>query len=214
MDRIGQLDSQPTVFVIDDDPATRRAITWLLESNGRRVHVFESGEAFLEAYSCDRSGCLILDLRLPGMSGLALQEELLHRGIPLPVIMLTGFGEVALAVEALRRGAIDFIEKPVDETRLLASIDTAVGLDAERRRRESLRRSCAYRIGRLTRREREVMTLVVAGKANKVVAYELGISPKTVEVHRARVMSKLEVASLADLVRLEWQAEHGYSPSA
>jgi len=208
MERTAHSDAQPTVFVVDDDPATRRSITWLLESNGRSVQAFESGEAFLDAYSRERGGCLILDLRLPGMSGLALQEELCRRGIGLPVIMLTGFGEVALAVEALRRGAVDFIEKPVDEARLLGSIDTAVGLDAERRRRECLRRSCAGRLGRLTRREREVMALVVAGKANKVVAYELGISPKTVEVHRARVMSKLEVQSLAELVRLEWQAGH------
>jgi two-component system, LuxR family, response regulator FixJ len=198
-----------TVFVVDDDPTARRAITWMLESGGRRVEPFDSGEAFLRAYRPDQSGCLILDLRMPGMSGLALQEELTRRGVGLPVIILTGYGEVAVAVEALQRGAIDFIEKPVDDVRLQQCIDTAFALDAERRRRESLRRGCASRIGRLTRREREVMSMVVAGKANKVVAYELGISQKTVESHRARVMSKLEVHSLPDLVRLEWVAMHG-----
>ena len=204
-----QTDPTPTVFVVDDDPSARQAITWLLDSAGRRVAAFASGEAFLQAYAPERCGCLILDLRMPGMTGLALQEELLRRGIGLPVIMLTGYGEVAVAVEALQRGAVDFIEKPVDGVRLLQRIDTAIELDAERRRRESVQRGCASRIGRLTQREREVMSMVVAGKANKVVACDLGISQKTVESHRARVMTKLEVQSLADLVRLEWVAVHG-----
>jgi two-component system response regulator FixJ len=202
-------DLAPTVFVVDDDPAARRSLSWMLESIGRRIEAFPSGEAFLEAYRSDRAGCLVLDLRMPGMTGLALQEQLARQGIALPVIMLTGYGEVAVAVEALQRGAIDFIEKPVDQARLLAAIESAFALDAERRRREMFRRACASRIERLTRREREVMAMVVAGKANKVVAYELGISQKTVESHRARVMSKLQVASLADLVRLEWLAAYG-----
>jgi two-component system, LuxR family, response regulator FixJ len=201
-------DSTPTVFVVDDDPAARQALTWLLESAGRRAEAFGSGEAFLQAYAPERRGCLILDVRMPGMTGLALQDELLRRRIGLPVIVLTGYGEVAIAVEALQRGAVDFIEKPVDDARLLQGIDTAIALDAERHRRECLRRGCASRLERLTQREREVMSMVVAGKANKVVAYELGISQKTVESHRARVMTKLEVASFADLVRLEWVAEH------
>lgn len=202
-------DLAQTVFVVDDDTATRRSLSWMLESAGRRVEAFPSGEAFLEAYRSDRGGCLVLDLRMPGMTGLVLQEHLTRRGIRLPVIMLTGYGEVAVAVQALQSGAIDFMEKPVDEARLLKCIDTAFGLDADRRRREQVRRTCASRIDRLTRREREVMTMVVAGKANKVVAYELGISQKTVESHRARVMLKLEVGSLADLVRLEWLAAYG-----
>jgi FixJ family two-component response regulator len=173
------------------------------------VEAFPSGEDFLEAYRPDRPGCLVLDLRMPGMTGLALQQELKRRSIWLPVIMLTGYGEVSVAVQALQRGAIDFIEKPVDDAQLITCIDTAFELDAERRRRESLRRTCASRIDRLTRREREVMSMVVAGKANKVVAYELGISQKTVESHRAKVMSKLEVGSVADLVRLDWLAVYG-----
>ena len=206
--------STPTVFVIDDDAGTRRAITWLLEANGQCVEAFASGEDFLRAYHPDRSGCLILDLRLPGMSGLALQEELDRRAIRLPVIMLSGYPAVAQAVEALQRGALDFLEKPVDEAVLLKHVERALAIDGERRRRERLRHACSERIDRLTPREREVMTLVVAGKPNKVVAWELGISQKTVECHRARVMSKLEVSSLADLVRLEWMAMHDLSNAA
>jgi two-component system response regulator TtrR len=199
----------PIVFVVEVDPGARQAIVWMLESAGGQVAAVESGENFLAAYRPEQTGCLILDMRLRGMTGLALQDELARCGITLPVIMMTGHAEVSAAVEALQRGAIDFIEKPVDGARLLERVETGCALDAERRRRERLRRACAERIERLTRREREVMTMVVAGKANKVVAYELGISPKTVESHRASVMSKLEVQSLADLVRLEWLAGHG-----
>lgn len=209
MKGITHTDPTPIVYVVDDDPGARQAIVWMLESAGREVQAFDSGEEFLAAYRPERTGCLVLDLRLRGMTGLALQDELARRGIALPVIMMTGYAEVSAAVEALQRGAIDFIEKPIDDARLLERIETALALDAERRRRERLRRACAARIERLTRREREVMAMVVAGKANKVVAYELGISHKTVESHRASVMSKLEVQSFADLVRLEWQAEHG-----
>jgi FixJ family two-component response regulator len=208
MNRAQQPDPTPTVFVVDDDPAARRAIMWMLESAGHRVEAFASGEAFLAGSYAERIGCLVLDVRMPGMSGLVLQHELLQRGIRLPVIITTGYGDVSVAVEALQRGAVDFMEKPIDGARLLERVDAAVALDAERRRRERLRRACTSRIGRLTPREREVMTMVVAGKANKVVAYELGISQKTVESHRARLMSKLEVDSLADLVRLEWVAIH------
>ena len=204
----------PTVFVIDDDAGTRHAITWLLEASGQRVETFPSGEAFLRAYQPDRSGCLILDLRLPGMSGLALQGEMARRGIRLPVIMLSGYPAVAQAVEALQRGALDFLEKPVDEGVLLKHVERALAIDGERRRRDRLRHACSQRIERLTPREREVMALVVAGKPNKVVASELGISQKTVECHRARVMSKLEVSSIAELVRLECMAMHGIPGSA
>lgn len=211
MNGIQQTDPTPTVFVVDDDPAARRAILWMLESAGHRVAGFASGEAFLAGAHTEGGGCLVLDVRLPGLDGLAVQHELRRRGIRLPVIITTGYGEVSVAVEALQRGAFDFMEKPIDSARLLERVNAAIALDAERRRRERLRRSCTSRIGRLTPREREVMAMVVAGKANKVVAYELGISQKTVETHRARLMSKLEVESLADLVRLEWVAIHDHA---
>jgi FixJ family two-component response regulator len=202
-------DQIPTVFVVDDDPVARRALSFMLDSAGRRIEAFASGDEFLRAYDPDRRGCLILDLRMPGMTGLALQDELNARGATLPVIMLSGYAEVAIAVEVLQRGGVDFLEKPVDETRLERRIDEAFAIDAERRRQAAARQNCNARLDRLTPREHEVMEMVVAGKANKVVAYELGISQKTVESHRARVMSKCEVQSLADLVRLEWLAVQG-----
>ncbi len=201
--------AQPCVFIVDDDPATRRALAWMLESAGRQVEAYAAAEDFLQAYASERRGCLLLDMRMPRMTGLGLLDELTARGIVLPVIMLSGYGEVSTAVAALQRGALDFLEKPVDEAQLLAQIDRAFEVDRERRRQHTVRSTCSARLQRLTPREREVMTMVVAGMANKVVAYELGISQKTVESHRARVMSKLEVQSLADLVRLEWIAGHG-----
>ena len=176
MKEINHTDPTPIVYVVDDDAGARHAIVWMLESAGRQVEAFDSAEEFLATYRCERIGCLVLDLRLRGMTGLALQDELAQRGITLPVIMMTGYAEVSAAVEAVQRGALDFIEKPVDEARLLERVETAFRLDAERRRRERLRRACAARLERLTRREREIMAMVVAGKANKVVAYELGIS--------------------------------------
>jgi FixJ family two-component response regulator len=213
MDRVSAAQNMTTVFVIDDDPATRDSIAWLLESARWSVETFESGEAFLAAYNPQRPGCLILDIRLPGMSGVALQEELTRRGIVLPVIMLTGFGDVSLAVQAFQQGAFDFIEKPFTDDQILACIGRAIALDRDRRRREGQRTAASSRLNRLTPREREVMAMVVAGKANKVVAYDLGISQKTVESHRARLMEKLDVQCLADLVRLEFVALHG-SPEA
>lgn len=209
MDRNQQQHPTPTVYVVDDDAGTRQSLAWMLESAGHRVEAFASAEAFLAGYTHGRGGCVIVDVRMPGMGGLALQNEMARRGIGLPVIMLSGYAVVSIAVEALQRGAFDFIEKPVDGDHLLERIDSALARDAERRRREGLRHACATRLRRLTRREREVMEMVVAGKANKLVAWELGISPKTVEAHRARVMAKLEVQSLPDLVRLEWMALHG-----
>jgi FixJ family two-component response regulator len=202
-------EATPTIHVVDDDAAARSALTWMLESAGHRVEAFARGEDFLAAYTPAQAGCVIVDVRMPGMGGLLLQAEMARRGIDLPVIMVSGYAEVSIAVEALQRGAVDFIEKPIDGAHLLERIDVALARDAERRQREGLRHACTSRIERLTRREHEVMTMIVAGKANKVVAYELGISQKTVESHRARVMSKLEVESLADLVRLEWVALHG-----
>ncbi|MGH7785260.1 MAG: response regulator transcription factor [Candidatus Binatia bacterium] len=197
---------EATVFVVDDDVSARRSLGWLLESAGWAVDEFGSAEAFLQGYRHGRGGCALLDVRLPGISGLALQDEMIRRGITLPVIMLTGYSEVAIAVRALQRGAFDFFEKPFAEEQLQASVARAIELDADRRRRHAERAWVSSRVGRLTPREREVMSGVVAGKANKVVAYELGISQKTVESHRARLMQKLEVQTLAELVRLDWLA--------
>lgn len=202
-------DEVPTIFVVDDDPATCHSITWLLEAIGLQCETFASGEAFMQAYDPARPGCVILDVRLPGISGVALQDEFVRRGIVLPVIMLTGYGDVSVAVRCLQRGAVDFLEKPFSDELLIACIERALAQDRDRRARAQGRAAATARVERLTPREREVMAMVVAGKANKVVAYELGISQKTVETHRARVMEKLGVGSLAELVRLDWFAIHG-----
>jgi RNA polymerase sigma factor (sigma-70 family) len=208
MDREKLFPRPATVFVIDDDAATRNSIAWLLESADYRVETYESGEGFFEVCRSDWTGCLILDLRLPGISGVALQDKLAKQGITLPVIMLTGYGDVSTAVRAFHQGAVDFIEKPYTDEELLSCIERAMSVDRERRREMAERRALSERLDSLTPREREVMAMVVAGKPNKVVAFDLGISQKTVESHRARLMEKLRVQSLADLVRLAFIAMH------
>ncbi|QRM19091.1 response regulator [Dechloromonas sp. TW-R-39-2] len=190
-----------TIFVVDDDEAMRDSMTWLLEGEGYRVACFDSAENFLVARHDKMRGCLVLDVRMPEMSGLELHEKLDGLGSELPVIFVTGHGDVPMAVGALQRGACDFIEKPFHNEDLLSRIRRALELDSEiaaRRQRDS---AISLRMEQLTQREREVMTLVVAGKLNKQIADELDISMKTVEAHRARVMEKMGVRTLAELVK-------------
>jgi FixJ family two-component response regulator len=201
--------SNATVFVVDDDPAIRESLRWLIESVGLNVRVFSTAQEFLEGYDPSTPGCLVLDIRMPGMSGLDLQNELATREIQVPIIIITGHAEVPVAVRALKAGAMDFIEKPFSDQLLLDRIRRAIEVDAQSRRVRSEQAEIAARRGQLTPREREVMDLVIAGKANKVIASELGLSPKTVEVHRAHVMKKMQVASLADLVRLGMMERKG-----
>jgi len=191
-----------TVFVVDDDPAIRESLRWLIESVGLGVKIFTTAQEFLEGYDPALPGCLVLDIRMPGMSGLDLQNELAARKVNIPILIITGHAEVPVAVRAMKAGALDFIEKPFSDQLLLDRIRRAIEKDAEFRRADSQRAEVAARLAQLTPREREVMDLVIAGKANKVIASELGLSPKTVEVHRAHVMKKMRVDSLADLVRL------------
>jgi FixJ family two-component response regulator len=195
-------DPEPTVFVVDDDPSLLRLIRKLLESSGRRVETFGSGQEFLAAYTPERTGCLVLDVRMPGMSGLALQERLAADAISLPILIVTGYGEVPIAVQAMRQGAFDFIEKPFSGQILLERIEAALAEDQRRRKSRVTREEVRRRRASLTPRERQVMDLVVQGKPNKLVGSALGLSPKTVEVHRANVMKKMEAGSLADLVRM------------
>jgi FixJ family two-component response regulator len=193
---------EPTVFVVDDDRAMRDSLSWLLDSVGLRVRSYATAADFLADHDPAQPGCLVLDVRMPGMSGLDLQAELARRGVELPTIVITGHAEVSMAVRAVKAGAIDFIEKPFSDQLLLDRVRQALEIDLEarevRRRREDARR----RLATLSGREREVLNLVVAGKANKEIAFELGVSPKTVEVHRAHVMSKMCVDSLAELIRI------------
>ena len=193
---------EPTVFVVDDDRAMRESLSWLLDSVGLRVRSYANAGDFLAEHDPAQPGCLVLDVRMPGMSGLDLQAELARRGVELPTIVITGHAEVSMAVRAVKAGAIDFIEKPFSDQLLLDRVRQALEIDLEarevRRRHEDARR----RLATLTAREREVLNLVVAGKANKEIASALGVSPKTVEVHRAHVMSKMCVDSLAELIRV------------
>lgn len=198
-----------TVFIIDDDAAVRDALGLLLGLRGYPTTMFADAAAFLNALRADWSGCLLIDIRMPGMDGLALQRELAARGCTLPTIIITGHGDVASAREAFRAQAVDFLENPLDEVRLFAAIDEALARlrsgQEVARSRDVFRR----RLKTLTPREAEVMELVVAGRHNREIAELLGISVRTVEVHKARVMSKLETASIPDLVRASLGAEAG-----
>ena len=195
-------DPAPAVFVIDDDSAVRKALGRLLRAAGFRTTAFASAEEFLARLHPDAPACVVLDVRMPGMSGLDLQAELAARRIEIPVLIVTGYAEVALAVRAMKGGAFDFIEKPFSDQALLDRIRAAVALDEESRRHRAARQEVAARLRLLTARERDVLTRVVTGKSNKVIAAELQLSTKTVEVHRSHVMEKLKADSLADLIRL------------
>lgn len=194
--------SEPTVFIVDDDDAVRRFLSGLMESVDLRVEAFASAGDFLEAYEPGQPGCLVLDVRMPGMSGLELQRELADQAIDLPVIILTGHGNVQLAVHAMQAGAIDFVEKPFNNELLLDRIQRAVTENVRAGSERSMRIKIAERMQLLTPREREVLDLVVAGQTNKGVARHLDISEKTVEIHRANVMRKMRAKSLADLVKM------------
>lgn len=190
-----------TVFIVDDDAAVRDALGLLLGLRGYRTAVFSSAESFLQAWQAAWSGCLLLDIRMTGMDGLTLQKQLLERGCRLPVIIVTGHGDVASAREAFKAKALDFLEKPFDESRLLEAIQEAEARQEDQHRAEAGRTELQRRLTTLTPREREVMDLVVAGRHNREIAAMLAISPRTIEVHKARMMAKLQVDSVADLVR-------------
>jgi FixJ family two-component response regulator len=188
------------VFVVDDDEAVRQSTAWLIESIGLKVITFISGDEFLENYN-NESGCVVMDVRMPGMSGLEAQEEMKSRKISLPLIFITGHGDVPMAVRALKRGAFDFIEKPFNDQILLDSVQRGLKHSDEVMKSLIKHQSIDKRIATLTPREKEVMMRVTQGKPNKVIAHELNVSIKTVEVHRARMMEKMEAHSVAELVK-------------
>jgi len=191
-----------TVYVVDDDQAIRHAMELLMRSVGLDYEIFHSADDFLSKHSNDRAGCLVLDIRMPGLGGLELQEKLNDMGSTLPIIFITGHGDVPMAVEAMQKGAVDFIQKPFRDQELLDRVSEALTTDQERRSAREEKAEVLSRIEKLTNRERQVLDLVVTGKPNKVIAYELGVSQRTVEIHRARVMEKMQAKSLADLVRM------------
>ena len=192
----------PKAHLVDDDDAIRDALSWLLQSRGLAHATYDSAEAFLAAWTPATSGCVVLDMRMSGMTGLDCFEQLLERGSTLPVIFLTGHGDVPLAVATLKRGAFDFFEKPFNDNDLVSRIAEAIDLDARQRAAHAEADSLNSRISRLTTRERQIMDLVLAGKYNKVIADELNISMRTVEVHRANLFDKMQVKTAVELANL------------
>lgn len=193
---------EPIVFVVDDDQAMRNSLKWLIESVGMQVETYASASEFIDSYYPGRAGCLLLDVRMPGMSGLELQAYLSRQEIRIPIVIITGHGDVSMAVRAMKAGAVDFIEKPFNDQALLDSIRNALDFDEQQRSLQAQRAEIAARLAQLTPREHEVMEMVTDGRSNKEIAAELGVSAKTVEAHRARVMDKMQADSLAELVRM------------
>lgn len=192
----------PLVLVVDDDDGMRSALQRLLTRGGLGVDAYATGAQFLAAARFDRPGCIVLDVGMPQMSGLEVQAQLKRRGVMLPVVFLTGSADIPIAVAAMREGAVDFIEKPFDNDDLVQRVRAAIEHDQRSRRRQQERTAITARLEKVTPREREVMELVVTGKTSKQIARDLGASHRTVEIHRARLMEKMEAATLADLVRM------------
>jgi two-component system response regulator FixJ len=190
------------VHVIDDDDAVRDSLAMLLDSAGIAVRAYDSATRFLALAPGLGAGCVLTDVRMPDMDGLALQRRLAEAGVTLPVIVMTGHADVPIAVAALKAGAVDFLEKPFDDERLIAAVRAALAASRDARRQAEATAGIVARLGSLTPREREVLDLMVAGNPNKTIAFDLGASPRTVEVHRARVMEKMGARSLAELVRM------------
>ncbi len=196
------MQTQPIVHIVDDDQAIRDSLGFLMKSVGFESQTYESAEAFLDQAEVDRPGCLVVDIRMQGMSGLELQQVLNHEGIDIPVIIITGHGDIPMAVEAMKAGAVDFLEKPFDNELLVARIRQSVKEATKKQDKESRVATAKAHLAQLTPREVEVMNLLVAGKHNKVIANELNISVRTAEAHRAKVMKKLQADSLSDIVRI------------
>jgi FixJ family two-component response regulator len=199
---------QPTVYIVDDDDAVRESLKALFQSVGMVVETFASAGEFLASLEGPCVGCLLVDVRMPGLSGLELQAKLTERQVALPVIVITGHGNVEMAVRAMKAGAKDFIEKPFNEQLLLERVQACLDESQLAQRELDRLRSVKLRLEQLTTREREVLDFLVQGKPSKLIASELGISPKTVDVHRARVMEKIGIKSLAELIRLVVRLEH------
>lgn len=199
----------PTVFVVDDDEAMRDSLAWLIESVSLDVKLLPDAQSFLDSYNPSHPGCLVLDVRMPGMSGLALQQELIRREVKIPVIFVTAHGDVPMAVRAVKHGALDFFEKPFSQQEFLEAIRAAIAEDARRRMAASRQHRKTSFLDVLSPRETEVLEQVVKGQSSREVAKTLGISPRTVEVHRAHIMEKTGAGSVAELVQMSLDADSG-----
>ena len=195
-----------TVFVVDDDTSVRTALKRLIQSVGFKVETFDSAQAFLKHGTHDGPACLVLDVRMPGMSGIELQQQLTKAGLGMPIIFITGHGNIPMSVQAMKAGAVDFIEKPFEDQKLIDAINLAIKKNNKFRTEHAEIKDLQRRVDSLTPREHEVFILVVSGMLNKQIAFDLGMSEKTVKVHRARVMDKMKAKSLADLVRMAEKA--------
>jgi two-component system response regulator FixJ len=201
---------QPVVFVVDDDEGFRNALLRLCRIDGLRAEAFASAEAYLEAYCRDAPGCLLLDVKMPGMDGLELQTALAAHHITLPVIFMTGAADVNMVIQAMKAGAMDFIEKPFETASLLTLVRAAIERDARQRQATDQHAGAAQKLALLTGREREIFDHVIQGKPSKVIARELGISYRTVEIHRSRILSKTNARSVAELIRITDKAGESF----
>ena len=201
------MNKEQTIFVVDDEPDVRAALGMLIKSVGLKPEIYESPQAYLDTYDPERRGCLVLDMRMPGMSGLDLQQKLASMGLHPPIIMISGHGEIPNAVQAVQSGAIDFLQKPISDQLLLDRIQQALRLDEENHKKYHESRELETRYTTLTPREREVMQGVITGKLNKIIADELSVSTRTVEIHRAHVMEKMQAGSLSALVSMSSHLE-------
>ena len=206
------MQQEATVFVVDDDPAIRKSLRWLIESVGLKVETFELASEFLQSYLPDSPGCLVVDVRIPGMSGLELQEKLRERGYDIPVIIVSGYGDVPMAVRAMKAGAVDFLEKPVSDQGLLDYIQKGIERDIESKQNRLLNKELVERKCSLTRREHEVMEHVVSGLSSREIADLLNVSCKTVEAHRAKIMKKMKVKSVPKLIQMDLQIKGHSAP--
>jgi two-component system, LuxR family, response regulator FixJ len=198
---------QRLIHLVDDDSAVRRSVGFMLKTSGHQVHAYESGLELLKNASKLDDGCILLDIRMPGMDGLEVQHELQEKGVGLPVIIMTGHGDVGLAVKAMKAGAVDFIEKPFEKATLISSIEEGFRRLSRREAMGDRKKDAEVRLEALTPRERDVLNGLAEGLPNKTIAYDLGISPRTVEIHRANLMAKLEVRSLSEALRIAFAAQ-------
>lgn len=197
---------EPLIYVIDDDDAVRQSLEFLLKTAGISVRGFESAKAFLEILPGLKSGCIVTDVRMPDITGIDLLRKVKESGIDIPVIVITGHGDISLAVEAMKMGAVDFLEKPFDDDQLLAAVRSALDKEADAAKHKAGLADIHDKLAALSNRERQVLEGLVAGSANKTIAFDLGISPRTVEIYRANLMTKMAANSLSDLVRMAMTA--------